>query len=139
MVDVFLPSRNPRLATRNNQQGAAEVTSFRLLVLGVLFSLSACIPFGDAWVDIEGTVVDAGGRPIAGANVVISAGQGNAAAVTDEQGHYRLKLGVCPCDFPFAVAAVAPGYKLRLVSLPGKGAMHLSKYDIALQRDADPR
>jgi len=109
-----------------------------LLVASVLF-LSACIPFGDAWVQFGGTVVDSDGRPIAGASVVISASDRKAAAVTDAHGHYEVFMAVCPCDFPFAVAAVATGYKMHLLSFSGKEALRLSKYDIALQPDTDPQ
>ncbi len=48
-------------------------------------------------------------------------------------------MAVCPCDFPFAVAAVATGYKMHLLSFSGKEALRLSKYDIALQPDTDPQ
>lgn len=108
-----------------------------IFFVGCLFALSACVPFGDAWINVEGTVVDSGGRPISGANVVVTTGQGEAAAVTDAEGRYRIHMGVCPCDFPFALAADAPGFKLHLLSLPGGRAIHLSKYDVTLQREAE--
>lgn len=109
-----------------------------LFALVLLFSQSACIPFGDAWVSFSGHVKDAQGKPISGARLKIlfngSPHSEYSETQTNENGEYKLHENSCPCDFEFVIVAAKDGYKIFTKTMRGKEANELKTLDIVLER-----
>lgn len=109
-----------------------------LFAAALLLSQTACIPFGDAWVNFSGHVRDSAGKPISGARLKIlfngSPNGENSETETNENGEYNLHENSCPCDFEFVIVAAKDGYKVYTKTMRGQQANELRNLEIVLER-----
>lgn len=107
------------------------------LVVLVLM-IAGCIPYGDAWFQFGGRVVDAGDVPVEGAKLEILvdgalAGHGSIE-YSDASGAYRFFEHSCPCDFSFELRVSKLGYEQYSLTLSGRQANALKTHDVVLRR-----
>jgi len=105
--------------------------------LALLLMQSACIPFGDAWIQFSGHVKDTQGKPISGARLKIlfngAPHSERSETQSDANGEYKFFENSCPCDFEFVIVAAKDGYKLYTKTMRGKEANELKNLDIVLE------
>ncbi len=107
----------------------------RTLPLLLVILLSACIPFGDAWLSFGGLVRDTNGDPLDGVVLRIAVnGEERAVTQSAPDGAYKFFDRSCPCDFSFVLTAEKEGYRSYVFTARGRDANRLSEHNIILTR-----
>ena len=124
----------------NTSQRSYALSTFSFIAACVAWALVACAPLppGDTWISLADTVSDRNGHPIAGATISILVNgkplPHGSLAITNDQGHYSIREGPCPCEYTVSLKAEAAGYAPYTAHFNSKDAGKHATHNIQLLR-----